>query len=339
MKILVTGSQGFIPGYIVEEFLEGGHSVVGIDNYSKYGFVEKNYDKHPNFTLVKGDVKDTNLLKELVEDCDQVVAAAAMVGGITYNHQYPFDILIENEEITTSTFNAALWAFRNKHLKKINIISSSMVFENSHTDLTKEGDQLLCPPALLTYGFQKLASEYFAISAFNQHKLPYTIIRACNCIGIGEQKTLCEGEVPSGSVNIGMIHVIPDLVQKILRGQDPLHILGDGNQVRQYTYGGDFAKGVLLCIESEKSINEDFNISTERETTVKELATLIWKKIKGDKPIRFVHDKSVEYDVQRRVLSVEKAKRVLGFEATTEIDTVLDEIIPWVENQIKLGNI
>ena len=339
MKILVTGSTGFISGYLVEELLNHGHKVIGIDNFSKYGRTEKSYDNHPNYKFVEGDVKDTNLLKELIEDCDQIVAGAAMIGGISLFHEYAYDLLAENERIIASTFDAALWAFRNKRLKKINVMSSSMVFESTTTFPTPEGEQLKCPPPLSTYGFQKLSCEYFAKGAWEQYKLPYTIIRPFNCIGIGEKRALCDKDVLSGNINLAMSHVVPDLVQKVLKGQNPLHILGDGSQIRHYTYGGDLAEGIRLCIESQKAINEDFNLSTPVSTTVLELAQLIWQKINGDKPFRYISDPPFKYDVQKRVPSVEKAKRILGFEAKTSLSDALDEIIPWIKKQIENGGI
>lgn len=339
MKILVTGSAGFIAGYLVEELLNNGHQVVGIDNYSKYGFVEKSYDKHPNYQLHKGDVKETSLLKDLIQDCDQVVAGAAMIGGISLFHEYAYDLLAENERIIASTFDAAIWAFQTQKLKKINIISSSMVFESTATFPTPEGEQLKCPPPLSTYGFQKLACEYFAQGAWEQYQLPYTIIRPFNCIGIGEKRALCDKEISSGNIKLAMSHVVPDLVQKILKGQDPLHILGNGGQIRHYTYGGDLAEGIRLCIESDKSINEDFNLSTSVSTTVLELAELIWQKVNPDKPFRYVSDSPFKYDVQKRIPSVEKAKNVLGFTAKTSLDKSLDEIVPWIAQQIEIGGI
>jgi len=339
VKILVTGSTGFISGYLVEELLNHGHKVIGIDNFSKYGRTEKSYDNHPNYKFVEGDVKDTNLLKELIEDCDQIVAGAAMIGGISLFHEYAYDLLAENERIIASTFDAALWAFRNKRLKKINVMSSSMVFESTTTFPTPEGEQLKCPPPLSTYGFQKLSCEYFAKGAWEQYKLPYTIIRPFNCIGIGEKRALCDKDVLSGNINLAMSHVVPDLVQKVLKGQNPLHILGDGSQIRHYTYGGDLAEGIRLCIESERAINEDFNLSTPVSTTVLELAQLIWQKINGDKPFRYISDPPFKYDVQKRVPSVEKAKRILGFEAKTSLSDALDEIIPWIKKQIENGGI
>ena len=339
MKILVTGSAGFIAGYLVEEMLNRGHVVYGVDNYSKYGKVEKSYEHHPNYHFVEGDAKDVSLMKNLIEDCDQVVALAAIIGGISMFHEYAYDLLAENERITASTFDAAIWAFKQKHLKKINVLSSSMVFESVDHFPTEEGDQLKYPPPLSTYGFQKLATEYFAKGAWEQYQLPYTIIRPFNCIGIGEKRAIGDKEILSGNVKLAMSHVVPDLVQKTIKGQDPLHILGSGSQMRHYTYGGDLAEGIRMCIESDKACNEDFNVSTAVSTTVLELAELIWKKINGDIPFRFVSDTPFKYDVQKRVPAVEKAKRVLGFEAKTTLSDALDEIIPWVKEQVELGGI
>lgn len=339
MKILLTGSAGFIGGYVVEELLNAGHQVVGLDNLSKYGEIQKSYDNNPDYKFVKGDAKDVELVKKLLSDCDQLWMGAAMIGGISLFHEYAYDLLAENERISASSFDAAIWAFKNKQLKKVNVMSSSMVFESTDVYPTPEGEQLKSPPPLSTYGFQKLACEYFAKGAFEQYKLPYTIIRPFNCIGIGEKRALCDKEIMSGNVKLAMSHVVPDLAQKIVKGQDPLHILGKGNQIRHYTYGGDLARGIRLCIESEKAVNQDFNLSTPVSTTVLELAEMIWKKIKGDKPFRYVSDKAFQYDVQKRVPDVEKAKKILGFETKVSLAESLDEVIPWIKAQIKSGGI
>ena len=337
MKILVTGSAGFIGGYLVEELLEQGHSVTGIDNYSKYGKVVKSYDSHPRYSFVEGDAKDVNLMKALIADCDQVVGLAAIIGGITLYHQLAYELLAENERIIASTFDVAIWAFQNKKLQKINVISSSMVFESTQVFPTPEGEQLKCPPPLSTYGFQKLACEYFAKGAFEQYKLPYTIIRPFNAIGIGEKKALVEKEIFSGNIKLAMSHVVPDLVQKILKGQEPLHVLGKGNQIRHYTYAGDLARGIRVCMENKKALNNDFNISSPVSTTVMELAQMIWKKINGNKPFRYVCDKPFEYDVQKRVPSIEKSETILNIKCETTLDQSLDEIIPWIKQQIEMG--
>ncbi|MGD9250714.1 MAG: NAD(P)-dependent oxidoreductase [Desulfobacterales bacterium] len=339
MKILVTGSAGFIAGYLVKELLDHGYQVVGIDNFSKYGPVDRTYDRHCDYHFVQGDAKDTELLKRLVADCDQVVAGAAVIGGIALFHELAYDLLAENERIIAATFDAAIDAFRHRNLKRIIVLSSSMVFENTDLYPTPEGEQQRCPPPASTYGFQKLACEYFARGAWEQYKLPYTIVRPFNCIGIGEKRARCDPEIRSGNIKLAMSHVVPDLVQKILKGQNPLHILGSGNQVRHYTYGGDLARGIRLCMESDQAVNEDFNLSTPTAHTVIELAQEIWRKINTDKPFRYVSDQPFKYDVQRRMPDVRKAQEMLGFEAPTTLSEALDEIIPWIRNQIEVGGI
>jgi UDP-glucose 4-epimerase len=339
VKILVTGSAGFIAGYLVEELLSHGYEVIGLDNHSKYGPVERAFDSNPSYTAVEGDAKDVALLKDLLSNCDHLVAGAAVIGGISLFHELAYDLLSENERITAATFDAAIWAHRHASLHKITVVSSSMVYESTSTYPTPEGEQRRCPPPHSTYGFQKLATEYFAQGAWEQYELPYTIVRPFNCIGVGEKRALCDREIMSGNVRLAMSHVVPDLVQKVLKGQDPLHILGDGSQVRHYTYGGDLARGIRLAIESDTARNEDFNLSTATSTTVCELAELVWRKVNGDAPLRFVSDDPFPYDVQRRVPDVQKALDILGFKATTSVDEALDEIIPWIESQIELGGI
>ena len=339
-KVLITGSSGFIGGYVVEELLSRGYDVVGLDNYSKYGRVTKSYDSHPRYTFVEGDAVDVELMTNLLMDCDHFIAGAALIGGISYFHAYAYDLLANNERIMASTCDAAIRAHRQGKLEKVTYLSSSMVYESSQHWPSVEGDQRKIPPPLSSYGFQKLAVEYFAQAAYDQYKLPFTIVRPFNCVGIGEGRALGEVEVLSGNVSLAMSHVVPDLVQKILKGQDPLHILGSGEQIRHYTFGGDLAKGIVRCMESPKALNEDFNISTSESTSVLELAELIWNKIhKSTKPFRYVSDQAYEYDVQRRIPSTQKAKEILGFECKTSLDQMLDEVIPWIQMAIDQGKI
>jgi UDP-glucose 4-epimerase len=337
-KVLVSGSAGFIGGYVVEELLQRGYEVIGVDNFSKYGPVKRPYDAHPNYRFIEGDCRDTGLLDDLLVGADHFIAGAAMIGGISYFHTYAYDLLATNERITAASVDAALAAHRSGRLRKVTYMSSSMVYESTDRWPSYEGDELKVPPPLSSYGFQKLAVEYFAHAAWDQYRLPYTIVRPFNCVGIGEGRALGDVEVMSGNVKLAMSHVVPDLVQKVLMGQDPLHILGDGSQVRHYTYGRDLGRGIVIAMEHDAAMNEDFNLSTATSTTVLEVAELIWRKIRGaDAPFCYVVDPPFEHDVARRIPSVEKAKRVLGFEATTTLDEMLDEVIPWVHNALKEG--
>jgi nucleoside-diphosphate-sugar epimerase len=339
-QVLVSGSAGFIGGYVVEELLNRGYAVVGLDDFSKYGKVRKSYDDDPRYRLVEGDARDVALMTRLLADCDHFIAGAAMIGGISYFHTYAYDLLATNERIIAASCDAAITARRDGRLRKVTYLSSSMVFESADEWPSYEGQQREIPPPLSSYGFQKLAVEYFARAAWDQYKLPYTLVRPFNCVGIGESRALRDQEILSGNVELAMSHVVPDLVQKILKGQDPLHILGSGEQIRHYTYGGDLAAGVVTAMEHEDALNEDFNLSTAESTTVRQLAELIWRKVKGEGvALRLVHDDPFQHDVQRRVPDTEKAKKILGFEATTTLDQMLDEVIPWIEAAIKSGTI
>jgi UDP-glucose 4-epimerase len=336
-RVLVTGAAGFIGGYVVEELLRRNYTVVGIDNRSKYGKVRKSYDDHPEYTLIEGDARNTALVTDVLVDCDHFVAGAALIGGISYFHAFAYDLLAANERITAACCDAAINAHESGKLQKVTYMSSSMVFESTASWPSYEGQEREIPPPQSSYGFQKLAVEYFARAAYDQYSLPYTIVRPFNCVGTGEVRAKSEVEVLSGNVKLAMSHVVPDLVQKVVKGQNPLHILGDGSQVRHYSYGGDLARGIVTALEHPGAFNEDFNLSTAESTTVLELAEKIWCRIKGDEPFRYVSDEPFEHDVQMRAPATSKAKELLGFEATTSLDEMLDEVVPWVVDAIERG--
>jgi len=329
-KVLVTGSQGFIGSYICNELLSHGYEVIGVDNYQKYGELARPHDSHPKFKLYNLNILHSDF-QSLVDSIapDFIVAGAAMIGGISYFHKYAYDLMATNERILASTFDAAIRNMNNG-LKRIIVLSSSMVFENTELYPTPETEVNIAPPPSSTYGFQKLASEYFAKGAWEQYKLPYTIVRPFNCVGVGEEKALGESEVTSGNIQLMLSHVLPDLINKIKSGQDPVHVLGSGDQIRCYTNGRDIGRGIRYVIENENAINEDFNISIATPTSVLELAELVWNKINPGKEFRYVSDDPFEYDVQKRVPDVTKAKNLLGYEAEIGLSESIDEVMEYL---------
>ena len=337
-KVIITGSQGFIGSYLCAEFLERGYKVVGIDNYSKYGLVKRTHDGHPNFSLLKMDICELNSKKNQLHssliDADYIIANAAMIGGISYFHKYAYDLLATNERILASTFDLAIRLYKEHNLKRILVLSSSMVFENTKQYPTPECEVESCAPPASTYGFQKLASEYFCRGAYEQYKLPYTIVRPFNCVGIGEEEAIGEEIVMSGNIKMLMSHVLPDLIYKALHlnSEDSIPILGKGNQIRHYTNGRDIARGIRIALESEAALNEDFNISSPVATSVKELATMVWKKIHGTN-VKLKNCDPYLYDVQVRSPNVNKAKEILGFETEVPLEESVDEVIKWMEEQ------
>lgn len=333
-KVLVTGSQGFIGSYVCSELLENDYEVIGVDNFSKYGKVNRRHDNHDNFELIEFDCSKDSFIERIDQyEFDYIIAGAAMIGGISYFHKYAYDLLATNERIVANTFDLAINRFKKNQLERILILSSSMVFENVSEWPSSELHLAKCPPPSSTYGFQKLACEFFAKGSWEQYGLPYTIVRPFNCVGIGEEEAIGEHEMLSGNIKLTLSHVVPDLINKCLKGQDPLHIFGSGDQIRHYTNGKDIARGIRICLENEKAKNEDFNISTAKSTSVLELAKMIWERINLEKPFQYVSDPPFEFDVQKRIPSVKKAKEVLGFEAKISLEKSLDEIIEWMQKQ------
>jgi len=335
--VLITGSQGFIGSYICNELLSSGYQIIGVDNYSKYGKVTRPHDKNSDFRLIEDDCSKDSFKTKFIDGDEKetvinyIIAGAAMIGGISYFHKFAYDLLAINERIIANTVDVALHRLKIRQLKRIILLSSSMVFENTNVWPTPEGEELKCAPPSSTYGYQKLACEYFVKSAYQQYGLPFTIIRPLNCSGVGEENSLTQA--PSSNIKLTMSHVVPDLIHKCMQGQNPLRILGSGNQIRHYTNGKDIAKAVRISLESEVAINEDFNISIPTSTTVLELAEMIWNKVNPGKPFKYVSDPPFEHDVQKRIPDTSKAKKILGFEAGIKLSESLDEIIEWIKNR------
>lgn len=331
--VLVTGSQGFIGSYLCKELLNDGYRVIGIDNYSKYGKIARPHDNHQNFVFYEEDIVGVESRDiSRFSDVNYIIAGAAMIGGISYFHKHAYDLLANNERIIASTFDLAIKLHKSNNLKKIVVMSSSMVFESTDEFPTPESSVKRSPPPLSTYGFQKLSCEYFCKGAFEQYKLPYTIVRPFNCVGVGEDKALSDEVVTSGNVELMMSHVLPDLINKTVKGQYPLRVLGSGDQVRCYTNGKDIARGIRIAMESEKAVNEDFNISVSRPTTVVELAKMVWNAVGRTEEFAIEHDTPYEYDVQNRVPDVSKARDVLGFEAEISLEESIKEVYEYVRN-------
>jgi nucleoside-diphosphate-sugar epimerase len=256
---------------------------------------------------------------KFLEGCDYLIAGAAKIGGIEYFHRLPFTLLAENERITAATCEAAITA--SKNLQRVVYLSSSMVYECATTWPSAEGDEQHIPPPMSSYGFSKLATEYFARAAWDEFQLPYTIVRPFNCVGVGEDAK--------------MSHVVPDLIRKVLSGADPLPILGSGMQVRHYTYGKDLARGIVTAMTHPSALNQDFNLSSSESTTVDELAQLIWRKINGGRPLHLVSEKPYLHDVQRRIPDTRKAEALLGFRAETSLSDMVDVVIDAIRNEGK----
>ncbi|MDP3973558.1 MAG: NAD-dependent epimerase/dehydratase family protein [Candidatus Daviesbacteria bacterium] len=314
-KILVTGGAGFIGSEVVKQLIERGYQVRVADDLSKK---EAKVPKECEF--LKLDLTKKEAALRAMEGIDYCIHLAAKIGGIGYFHKYPATILSENNKMYSAVFEAAV----AKKIKRIIYLSSSMVFESTNRFPSKESDLDKIPPPVSSYGFSKLVGEWYCRAFRDEYGLPYTIIRPFNAYGINE----APGE------EIGYAHVIPDLIKKILSGQYPLELLGNGRQTRCFTHVSDITRGIILAMESDKAINDDFNIGSEKEMRMLDLAELLWRKCNADKPFKVKYVKGFKYDIKRRVPSSKKTKKILKWEPKKKFEQELPEIINWISHSI-----
>lgn len=338
--MFITGSQGFIASYVCEELLSSGYKVIGIDDYSKYGYIKRLHDDHPNFELLPYDILSPhfvefsdgiNYLYKRVEGVDYIIHLAAKIGGIKYFHKYAYDLLVTNNAIDQVIFDLAIWA----KPKKFIYFSSSMVFESGEAPHC-EDDLIEIPPPKSTYGFSKLAGEYYCKGMWEQYGIEYNIIRPFNCVaGAGED--VCKDEDPNDldEYGISLAHVIPDFVYKALKKVNPFPIYGKGNQVRCFTHARDIAAGTRIVLEKGRK-NMDYNICRYEPITMLALAEKIWVKVNPDIPFTPKFLEPFRYDVQERSAYGTFAREDLGFKAQISLDESLDEVITHM--RAKLAN-
>jgi nucleoside-diphosphate-sugar epimerase len=318
-RVLVTGGAGAIGSAVVRRLLsEDRWNVRVSDQRDAPDWMRERCDVH------RGDLRLLDEARAATKGCSHVVHLAAIVGGIANFHKLPYTLTEVNHALYNAVFRAAL----ESRVERLLYVSSSMVFENATVFPTPEEHLRDCPAPYSAYGFSKLAGEVYCRALHDEHRLPYTICRPFNAYG--------PGEFPEAEP--GIAHMVPDLIQKVLSGQRPLQIFGSGEQTRTLTHVDDIADGIVTALAHPDAENEDFNISASDERTVAEVAELVWEAC-GREPGEFElrHLPSFEVDVQRRWPSVEKARRVLGWEAQVELRAGLAETVEWLRRSVSAG--
>lgn len=318
IKFLVTGGVGFIGSEITRQLLDLGCSVRVADNLSK-----KDASVDPRAEFLKLDLTIPREAEKAFEGVDICINAAAKIGGIGYFHKYPATILSENNKIYSTTFEAAA----QSKVKRMVYISSSMVFESATKFPSREEDITQIPPPITSYGFSKLTGEWYCHAFWEEYQLPFSICRPFNAYGIGE---LPEAEP-------GYAHVIPDLVRKILKGQYPLQVLGNGNQSRCFTHVSDVADGIISVALHPSGKNQDFNIGSDEEIKMIDLAKKIWQIMKLSKPFKVKFIPGFKYDIKRRVPDVTKVKKLINWKPKVKFEDGLKEVTSWLKNQKEQG--
>lgn len=318
-KVLVTGGAGFIGSEVVIKLLKKGYIVRVADDLSK---LEANppAGKLKDFEFFKVDLTNNKQALRVMDGVDFCIHLAAKIGGIGYFHKYPATILSENNKMYSAVFEAAV----AKKIKRMIYLSSSMVFESTQSFPSREEDLVKIPPPISAYGFSKLVGEWYCKAFYDEYGLKYTIIRPFNAYGINE----APGE------EVGYAHVIPDLIKKILNGQYPLELLGNGRQTRCFTHVSDIAEGIIMAMESSYAINEDFNIGSENEIKMIDLAKMLWEKCNSDKPFKVKYVRPFKYDIKRRVPSSKKAGAILGWKVEKKLEEEIPKVIEWIKATI-----
>lgn len=317
-SVLVTGAAGTIGRAVVRRLLEEPEVVrVRVaDQVAPPSWMAEACE------VVVGDLRDSGVARRAVRGQTHVVHLAAIVGGIANFHRCPQTLLAANTALLNAVFDAAI----AERVERLVYVSSSMVFERATRFPTPEEHIDECPPPRSAYGFSKLAGEVMCRAAHAEHGLEYAICRPFNAYG--------PGEMPASEP--GIAHVVPDLLHKALRCQRPLEIFGSGRQTRTLTHVDDIAEGIARCCFHPAAACEDFNISAAEELTVAEIAELCWQAC-GNDPAEFELRSvpSFEVDVQRRCPSVEKARRLLDFEARVPLREGIARTAEWLRRELE----
>jgi nucleoside-diphosphate-sugar epimerase len=311
-RVLVTGGAGTIGAAVVKRLLADPEYEVRVsDQRLAPQWMREGSEIHT------GDLRVPEQARAATKGCTHVIHLAAIVGGIANFHKLPHTLT----EVNNALYNAVIRAALDVEVERFVYVSSSMVFEEAELFPTPEDYLPRCPVPVSAYGFSKLTGEVYCRAAHDEHGLPFTICRPFNAYG--------PGEVPDAEP--GIAHAVPDLINKVLSGQRPLQIFGSGEQTRTLTHVDDIADGVVTAMSSPAGLNEDFNISASREMTIAEIARVIWSACgEDDADFELAHLPTFAVDVQRRWPSVEKAKRLLGWESRIEVEDGIAATVAWL---------
>jgi UDP-glucose 4-epimerase len=318
MRTLVTGGAGFIGSNLVDTLMEQGHEVTVLDNLSvgKVSNIEHHLESD-RFHFVNGSILDTSTLERLVRQADQIYHLAAVV-GVKYVVEDPLHAIITNVRGTENVLELAF-----KYWAKTVVASSSEIYgKSTHVPLSEDSDRLLGPTTVnrWSYSDAKAIDEYFAL-AYAQKGLPVSVVRYFNAYGPRLD--------PQGYGSV----IARFITQALAR--DPLTVYDDGRQTRCFTYVGDAVEGTLRAAALREAAGQVFNIGSNHETSINELAELMVTLTHSDSEITHV-PYSAAYGVdfeetRRRVPDVSRARDVLGFEAQTPFEEGLRRTLAWFE--------
>ncbi len=314
MHYLITGGAGFIGSHLAEPLLERGDSVTVLDDLSTGSIRNIEHLKsHPDFHYEIDSVENKPLLAELVDGADQVFHLAAAV-GVRLIVESPVRTIETNVGCTEMVLAAAC-----KKRKKVLIASTSEVYgKSSDIPFREDGDLVIGPTTRgrWSYACSKALDEFLAIAYWRERRCPTVIARFFNTVG------------PRQTGRYGM--VVPRFVSQALRN-DPITVYGDGQQSRCFTHVKDTVNAAMALMDSDATVGEVYNIGTEEEITILELAERVREMTGSDSQIQFIpyseaFGENFE-DMPRRVPSLEKIRGEVGHDLKYGLDDVLEAVI------------
>jgi len=316
MKILITGGAGFIGSHLAERLLERGDEVCIIDDLSTGSIENLTFIKnHPKFTYHIDTIRNYRLTAELVDMCDIVYHLAAAV-GVRLIVESPVNTIETNIRGTDIILSLAA-----KKRKRVVVTSTSEVYGKRNSVPFKEDDDLVMGPTSKgrwSYACSKAIDEFLAIAYWKEKRVPTVIVRLFNTVG------------PRQTGRYGM--VIPNFVQQALLGQD-ITVYGDGSQTRCFTHVNDVVGALIQVAEHPRAVGEVYNIGSDHEVTVLELAQKIKKMIGSESRIVFTpYDEAYEEgfeDMMRRVPDISKVRALIGYDPRTDFEGILESVIDY----------
>jgi len=313
-RIVVTGGAGFIGTTLARQLVDT-NEIVAFDNLHRDSLGGTALAEHPNFSFVQGDVLDSESLAEVAEGATHLVHAAA-IAGVDTVIESPVRTMRVNMIGTYNALEAALGA--RATVERVIEFSTSEVFGTYAFKVDEEHvtTQGSVGEARWTYAVSKLAGEHMARAYFDELGLPTVSVRPFNVYG--------PGQIGGGAIRA--------FIEAALAGRD-LVIHGDGSQIRAWCYVDDMVEALLLALEHPNAVGESFNVGNARSAvTIYDLAQRIKRLTGCSGEIVF---QALHYtDVELRIPNVEKARRLLGFEAQVELDEGLSRTIAWYREKL-----
>lgn len=319
MNALITGGAGFIGSHLVDELLSRGHKVAALDNLSTGRMSNVNHlEKNPNFELVIGTILNDSLLDKLTERCDVIFHLAAAV-GVELIVKEPLESLTTNIKGSEIVLDMAY-----RYHKKILITSTSEIYGKNVNGPLKENDDRILGSPLKTrwsYSTAKAVDEMLAYIYWKEKSVPSIIVRLFNTVG------------PRQTGSYGM--VMPRFISQALKNE-PITVYGTGKQSRCFIHCKDVVGALIKLIEEPKAVGKVFNIGSQEEITIEQLAKEIIKLTKSQSKLKYIpYDKAYEEgfeDMQRRVPDTTKIKKLIGFQQTYGLKEIIEDIVKYLKN-------